>query len=30
MIAERAAIAPDMALRLGKLLGGAASVWLTI
>jgi addiction module HigA family antidote len=30
MIAERAAITPDMALRLGKLLGGAASVWPTM
>jgi addiction module HigA family antidote len=30
IIDEKAAITPDMALRLGKLLGGAADVWLTM
>jgi addiction module HigA family antidote len=30
IINEKAAITPDMALRLGKLLGGAADVWLTM
>ena len=30
IIDEKAAITPDMALRLGKLLGGAAEIWLTM
>ncbi len=27
---ERAAITPDMALRIGKLLGGTADIWLAM
>jgi len=30
IIDEKAAITPDMALRLGKLLGGAPEIWLTM
>ena len=30
IIDEKAAITPDMALRLGKLLCGAAEIWLTM
>ena len=30
IIGEKAAITPDMALRLGKLLGGSAEIWMTM
>ena len=30
IIDEKAAITPDMALRLGKLLGGVADIWLNM
>jgi antitoxin HigA-1 len=30
VINEKAAITPDMALRLGKLLGGDAEIWLSM